>query len=100
MIIKYINKNQKYRKLYKKTEINKLILKYINLNNKIPKNIRWKAMLQLNVVSKNNTIVKIHNLCIFSGRKNIVSKNFKINRMKFKQYASEGLLTGITKSSW
>lgn len=95
-----INKDKKRRNLFKKYELKRLYLKYIIYNNNILKHIRINAMILLNKLPKDSSSVRIHNRCIITGRSRSIYRDFKISRIILRNYAHNGSLPGITKSSW
>jgi small subunit ribosomal protein S14 len=95
-----INKDKKRRNLFKKYELKRLYLKYIIYNNNILKHIRINAMMLLNKLPKDSSSVRIHNRCIITGRSRSIYRDFKVSRIILRNYAHNGLLPGITKSSW
>ena len=95
---KFIKKEKFYRKVIKKQEKSKLVLKYILNNVTIPFIIREKAYKELNLKFKNR--VKLNRRCIITGRSRGIISKFKISRIVFKNFASKGYLPGIKKLSW
>jgi small subunit ribosomal protein S14 len=43
---------------------------------------------------------KVYNRCRLCGRSRGYMRDFQICRICFRHYASEGLIPGVTKSSW
>lgn len=56
------------------------------------------------LIEKNNRIpessVKHRNRCLQCGRPRGYMRFFKMCRLCFRKYASEGLLSGVKKASW
>lgn len=46
------------------------------------------------------SLVKIKNRCVLSGRSKSVFRFYKISRICFRELASNGLISGVSKSSW
>jgi small subunit ribosomal protein S14 len=40
------------------------------------------------------------NRCEQSGRRRSFNRRFRLSRIAFREYASQGLIPGVTKSSW
>lgn len=95
-----IRKDKNKRNLFKKYEIKRKYLKYILNNKKITKYIRINAMLQMNKLPKNSSRIRIKNRCIITGRPKSIYRKFKMSRISLRNFAHNGLLTGILKSSW
>src|SRR5690348_3676176 len=95
-----IQRDKKKRKLHSKHELKRLNYKSLFHDLNLEKEDRYNNMLALNKVVRNSSRVRIKNRCILTGRTHSVYKLFKISRIKFRDLASQGLLMGITKSSW
>jgi small subunit ribosomal protein S14 len=55
---------------------------------------------QLQKLPRNSSSVRFHNRCSITGRPRGYFKDFGLSRHVLREYASQGLLPGITKSSW
>ena len=53
----------------------------------------------LDKLPKNASPVRLHNRCKLTGRPRGYMRKFGINRVTFRQMASDGLIPGVTKSS-
>lgn len=95
-----IKKDNKRRNIFKKFELKRLYLKYIIYNNSISKEVRTNAMILLNKLPKNSSSIRIHNRCVITGRPKAIYRDFRLSRMILRDYAHNGLLPGIIKSSW
>jgi small subunit ribosomal protein S14 len=95
-----IIKDKKRRNLFKKYEIKRKYLKYIINNKNIIKYIRINAMLKINKLPKDSSKIRIKNRCIITGRPKSIYRKFKMSRISLRNFAHNGLLTGILKSSW
>ena len=49
---------------------------------------------------KNGAAIRMHNRCSITGRPKGYMRKFGINRVTFREMASNGLIPGVTKSSW
>ncbi len=54
----------------------------------------------LDKLPRNASPVRLHNRCKLTGRPKGYMRKFGISRVTFREMASEGLIPGITKSSW
>lgn len=75
----------------------KLVAKYADLRKKLKAEGKWE---ELDKLPKNSSAVRLHNRCELTGRPKGYMRKFKINRITFRKMANEGLIPGITKSSW
>ena len=61
---------------------------------------REDARLALNKMPRNSSPVRLRNRCQFTGRVRGYLRKFKASRLCFREMASNGLIPGVTKSSW
>ena len=54
----------------------------------------------LSMLPRNASPVRLSRRCNASGRKRAFIGRFKISRIAFREMASNGLIPGVTKSSW
>lgn len=54
----------------------------------------------LDKLPRNASPVRLHNRCKLTGRPKGYMRKFGINRVTFREMASDGKIPGITKSSW
>jgi small subunit ribosomal protein S14 len=54
----------------------------------------------LDKLPKNASPVRLHNRCKLTGRPKGYMRKFCISRLTFREMASAGKITGITKASW
>lgn len=97
--MKYLKrKDNSKRNSYKKNESKLNKLKSISKNLDINK----RLFIQLDNINylRKNSKVRIKNRCILTARGKGIHKDFKLSRIKLRDYASNGLLSGVKKSSW
>jgi small subunit ribosomal protein S14 len=95
-----IQRDLKKRKLYLQQELKRLECKTLSQNLSLNKELRYKMIQNLNVLPRNSSRVRIQNRCMITGRPHSVYRLCRLSRIKFRELASQGLLMGITKSSW
>lgn len=54
----------------------------------------------LSMLPRNASPVRLSRRCNATGRKRAFIGRFKISRITFREMASNGLIPGVTKSSW
>ena len=54
----------------------------------------------LNKLPKNASPVRLVNRCKISGRRRAYIRKYGISRLTFRELALNGLIPGVTKSSW
>ncbi len=61
---------------------------------------RLEASIALSKMKRDSSPVRLRNRCQITGRCRGVLKKFKISRLVFREMASNGMIPGVTKSSW
>jgi small subunit ribosomal protein S14 len=54
----------------------------------------------LNKLPRNSSPVRLRNRCQLTGRARGYLRKFGLSRLCFREYANNGLIPGIVKSSW
>ncbi len=83
-------------KFYKNMQ-RSVFYKSIVQNQNLPLQVRLFAQEK---IGKDESIVKIQNRCILTGRGRGVYRFCKLSRIKLKEKASAGALMGVSKTSW
>ena len=96
----WIERDKKRRRLVKKHEAKRNLLKSVIHSDSLPKELRWKASLELAKLPRNSSKVRIKNRCVITGRSKGVYRQFKISRIMLRELALKGLLPGVKKASW
>ena len=87
----------------------KLVAKYrtvrTELRNKVKNETltpdeRFEAMIKLQELPRDSSPSRVRNRCAITGRPRAVYSKFKLSRIKFRELALQGMIPGITKSSW
>ncbi|MFT4553312.1 MAG: small subunit ribosomal protein S14 [Chlamydiales bacterium] len=58
------------------------------------------AVIALNKMPRDSCPVRLRNRCQLTGRPRGFLKKFKLSRISFREFSSQGLIPGITKASW
>tara|TARA_Y100001970_G_C14138059_1_gene805484 strand:+ start:88 stop:393 length:306 start_codon:yes stop_codon:yes gene_type:complete len=95
-----IQRNLKRIKLSKKFLKKRTELKKIIQNKKLPLQERFAAQLKLSKLPRNSARNRIRNRCQITGRPHGVYRKLKISRIALREFASKGVIPGMTKSSW
>jgi small subunit ribosomal protein S14 len=61
---------------------------------------RLAAVHKLAEMPRNSSRVRYRNRCEITGRSRGFYRFFKMSRIALREYASAGLLPGVTKASW
>ena len=74
----------------------KTVSQDLNLSRSIKKTVDCKRM----VLPRNSSQTRVHNRCTLTGRSGGVLRFCKLSRIRVRQLASQGLLSGVSKASW
>lgn len=61
---------------------------------------REAARIALNKMPRDTSSIRLRNRCQMTGRARGYIRKFKLSRLSFRELASNGLIPGVTKSSW
>jgi small subunit ribosomal protein S14 len=61
---------------------------------------RMNAVIQLNKMPRNSSPVRRRNRCSITGRSRGYLRKFKLSRLCFREFASQGYIPGLVKASW
>nr|QES94796.1 ribosomal protein S14 [Trebouxia lynnae] len=95
-----VKRDQKRRNLFFKNELKRVQYKSVIKNYKIPGETKEKCVFKLNKIPRNSSRVRVKNRCILTGRGKAVYSFCRLSRIRFRELCSQGLLLGVTKSSW
>ena len=59
-----------------------------------------KDYIGLSQLPRNASPVRLVNRCQISGRRRAFLRRFKLSRITFRELATNGMIPGVTKSSW
>ena len=69
-------------------------------NVNLPENERYQAQLKLQKMPRNSSSVRVRNRCELTGRPRAYYRAFGLSRIAFRELALQGMIPGVTKSSW
>jgi small subunit ribosomal protein S14 len=95
-----VNKNNKRKKLVKKYSAKRAKLKAIADDLSKPADERFAARLKLAKLPRNSHPTRVRNRCELTGRARGNYRKFGMSRLMFRELASQGMIPGVTKSSW
>jgi small subunit ribosomal protein S14 len=95
-----VNKNNKRIKLSDKFYKQRLKLKKIIMDKKLPLDERFVAQQKLSNLPRNSAKTRVMNRCLITGRPHGVYRKLKISRIALRDLGLHGLIPGMTKSSW
>ncbi len=59
-----------------------------------------KDYVGLSMLPRDASPTRLTNRCRVTGRRRAYMRRFQVSRLTFRELASQGLLPGVTKSSW
>lgn len=95
-----IQTNKKRERLVKKYAAKRAALKEIAIDEGKSMEERFKARLELAELPRNSAPSRLRNRCNVSGRPRGYYRKLKMSRIALRELASQGLIPGMTKSSW
>jgi small subunit ribosomal protein S14 len=95
-----VNKNNKRKKMAKSFAAKRAKLKAIADDMSKPADERFAARLKLAKLPRNSHPTRVRNRCELTGRARGNYRKFGMSRLMFRELASQGLIPGVTKSSW
>lgn len=97
---KMIRRDKKRRQMVADYEIEKLRLKAIVKNKLLPEIVQKKAKEELAKHPRDSSIARLRNRCVLTGRPRAVVREYGLCRMKFRDLADHGYISGMTRSTW
>ena len=97
---KMIRRDKKRRAMVAEYEFEKLRLKAIVKNKLLPEIVQAKAREEMAAHPKDSSIARLRNRCVLTGRPRGVIREYGLCRMKFRNLADHGYISGMTRSSW
>lgn len=97
---KLVKKDNINRSLLKKVETKRFVFKNLIRNNNFLTELKSKAMFKLRKSSKKSSSIYFVNRCIITGRKNRLNQFYSFSRIVLLKFVRLGYLSGLKKSSW
>ena len=95
-----IEKNKRRRRMTAQFAAKRAELKAVSKNKKTAMDERFAAQIKLAELPRNSSKVRIRNRCELTGRSRGFYRKQKLCRNQLRELASQGLIPGMTKSSW
>ena len=95
-----VNKNNRRKALVKKYAAKWAKLKAIADDMSKPADERFQARLKMAKLPRNSHPTRVRNRCSLTGRARGNYRKFGISRLMLRELASQGMIPGVTKSSW
>jgi len=75
-------------------------LKKMAIDPKLSIEERYEARKKLQDMPMNGAPCRVNVRCSITGRSRGVYRKFRLSRIKFRELALQGMIPGVTKSSW
>ena len=95
-----VEKNNHRKALVKKFAGKRARLKAIAQNKTLPMEERFAAQLKMAALPRNSAPGRVRNRCEVTGRARAYYRKVKMSRLALREMANQGLIPGMTKSSW
>ena len=95
-----IEKNNRRRRLVAQKADKRKRLKEIAADRSLPAEERFAARLKLAELPRNSSPTRVRNRCEITGRARGYYRKLRMCRNQLRDLASQGLIPGMTKSSW
>jgi small subunit ribosomal protein S14 len=95
-----VNKNNRRRALVAQYAAKRKRLKELADDLSKPSEERFAARLKLAQLPRNSSATRVRNRCELTGRARGYYRKLKVCRNMLRELASQGLIPGMTKSSW
>jgi small subunit ribosomal protein S14 len=95
-----IEKNKRRARLVQKYAQKRARLLALANDKSLPLEEQFAARLKLAEMPRNSAAVRLRNRCEVTGRPRAFYRKFKMSRIALRELGSQGLVPGLTKSSW
>ena len=95
-----VERNLKRQRMVAQYAGKRALLKDIARNKDLPVEERFAAQLKLAALPRNSAETRIRNRCQVTGRPRGYYRKMKMSRIALRELGSQGLIPGLTKSSW
>ena len=95
-----IEKNQNRERIVASNKGRRERLKAIIYDRNLDVEARWEAGMKLAQLPRNGAKIRLRNRCALTGRPRGYYRKLDMSRIALRELASQGLIPGMTKSSW
>ena len=95
-----INKNERRKKLVKQYAPKYAKLREQANDKSLDDGERLIARLKMAEIPRNGNPTRVRNRCELTGRSRAVYRKFRLSRIMLRELGNQGLIPGLTKSSW
>lgn len=95
-----IEKNQNRERIVASNKGRRERLKAIVYDRSLDVEERWAASMKLAELPRNGAKIRLRNRCALTGRPRGYYRKLDMSRIALRELASQGMIPGMTKSSW
>jgi small subunit ribosomal protein S14 len=95
-----IEKNKRRIALVEKYAAKRASIKAILANPATTDDEFFAAQKALEKLPRDSSPIRVRNRCLLSGRPRAYIRRFRVSRITFRELALNGMIPGVTKSSW
>jgi small subunit ribosomal protein S14 len=95
-----IEKNKRRIALVEKYAAKRASIKAILANPATTDEEFFAAQKALEKLPRDSSPIRVRNRCLLSGRPRAYIRRFRVSRITFRELALNGMIPGVTKSSW
>ncbi len=95
-----IQRDNRRRLLLLQFQLKRLQCKTVSQDLNLNRGIKKVAERKRAVLPRNSSATRVNNRCIITGRSGGVLRFCKLSRIRVRKLASQGMLSGVSKSSW
>lgn len=92
--------NEKRKRLAERYSKKRKELKKKSIDPNLTEDERFEAQMALQKIPRNASPVRVRNRCKMTGRPRAFIGQFGLSRIQFRELALQGMIPGVTKSSW
>ena len=97
---KWARRDVKRREMFTEQEPVRSSLRMIRKSDILPEAIKMQAAEDLAALPRDGSIIKIRHRCTLTDRSRSTIVKYRISRIKFRDFADKGLISGYTRSTW
>jgi small subunit ribosomal protein S14 len=98
--VSMVNRQKRRELLVVKYAAKRAELKGVARDESRPMEERFKAQLKLAKLPRNSSATRLHNRCEVTGRPKAYYRKLRMSRIALRDFASNGQIPGMVKSSW
>ena len=95
-----IQSNEKRKRLSKKYSARRAELRKVMKDQNASEEEKATAQMRLQKLPRNSAKERVRNRCEVTGRPRAFLRTFRLSRIAFRELALQGMIPGVTKSSW